>query len=500
MKLSPKIVATTFAVTLLGLAWLLPHLRHRLISSVTTWDAPPEEPAQLPVGDGPGLSPAPRVRVMLIDGLAASVANTLPGWNAQCKRGVSMTVDVGFPTVSLPVEVALWTGLTQQQTGILFHSDSQLEPPIDRRGIPAQTAGSRAIAESHGWIVRSLGFSRAEPPANPKDHALDADDPTWAARWRDVAEQAVASDAKLVFVHVLEVDDAGHQDGRESLKYRAAAADADVLLQKLVAAAPDARWFFLSDHGHLAGEHGGHGGEEREVRQVAGCIAGAGVTPGRAELVHVVDVSRAIADSVGARLSAGSRGRPLSVALASPLAPDQAIPPMATKSGALAIALLVIGACASIWAARWWLVPWWYIVALASFVFIRGVPTLSTPMTYAPTGREMYVTWLPALAIAAVSTWFGLGRTTIARVVVSQLALPAAAVAAAVTACGAWSLVLGAESAPIVPLFTAALSPLLLILAHGCAAAGLAVLGRTVRSVIGRRGPQGTEKTASAAG
>jgi hypothetical protein len=493
-----RIIAVAVAVALLALAWLLPGARHRLIADVTTWDAPPEEPAPLPLGEGPGLQPAARVRVLLIDGLTQEVAATLPAWGEQCKRGVTMTVDVGFPTVSLPVEVALWTGLTQQQTGILFHSDRPLEPPLDRRGIPAQVAGSRAIAESHGWIVRSLGFSRTEPPADPANHVHDATDGNWAARWREVATEAVASDARLVFVHVLEVDDAGHHEGAASPEYRAAATDADLLLGKLVAAAPDARWFLLSDHGHLA--HGGHGGEEKSVRQVAGCIAGPGVAPAHGELVHVVDVSRAIADSVGARLSVASRGRPLSVAIASPLGPDQSVPPVPSGSGAIAISLLVVGACLSMWAARWWLVPWWYVLALASFVLVRGAPTLSTPMTYAWSGQAMYVTWLPALVLCAVSTYLGLGQTTLARVVVSQLALPAAAVAAAATACGAWPLLTGADQAPIVPLFTAALSPLLLVLAHGCAAVALAVLGRHARSVFGRREPAGPASNAPAAG
>ena len=485
------------AIVLLASAWLLPHVRHRLIADVTTWDAAPEDPAQLPVGDGPGLAPAPRVRVMLIDGLAADVAATLPAWSEQCRRGVALTVDVGFPTVSLPVEVALWTGLTQQQTGIVFRSDRPLDPPLDRRGIPAQVAGSRAIAESHGYIVRSLGFEHAEPPAAKGDASRDAEEDAWALKWRDAAADAVASDARLVFVHVLEVDVAGHHDGKDSQKYRAAAADADALLARLVAAAPDARWFFLSDHGHLA--HGGHGGEEREIRQVKGCIAGPGVMQGVGELVHVVDVARAIADSVGARLSRASRGRPLSVAIAAPLGPDQAIPPVSTSHGAIGIALLVLGACASVWALHWWLVPWWYVIGLASFIFIRGVPTLSHPAVYSPSGSAMYVTWLPALAIAAVATWFGLQRTTLARVVVSQLALPAAAVASAVTVCGAWPLLAGADSAPVVPLFTAALSPLLLILAHGCAAVALAVLGMCVRSAFDRRGPAETASTTRAA-
>ncbi len=42
---------------------------------------------------------------------------------------------------------------------------------------------------------------------------------------------------------------------------------------------PDARWFLLSDHGHLPA--GGHGGEEPSVRQVEGCIAGPGIARDR---------------------------------------------------------------------------------------------------------------------------------------------------------------------------------------------------------------------------
>ena len=48
---------------------------------------------------------------------------TLPAWSALCARGDRLVVDVGFPSVSLPVEVALWSGLTQQQSGIVGHGD-----------------------------------------------------------------------------------------------------------------------------------------------------------------------------------------------------------------------------------------------------------------------------------------------------------------------------------------------------------------------------------------
>ena len=460
-----QLARVAVAVVLLAAAFVLPRVRRMLIEDITTYDAPPGEPAPLPLGSGPGLPKVPLVRVVLVDGLAADTAATLPAWSAQCARGVALTVDVGFPSVSLPVEVALWTGLTQQQTGIVSNrGDRGLEPPLDRRGIPAQVPGSRAIAESHGWIARSLGFAQVDE----------------AGDWKATAHAAVASDAPLVFVHVLAVDDAGHHHGHDSAEYVAAAREADAVIADLVAARGDARWFLLSDHGHRDGPRGGHGGDEPSVRQVAACIAGPGVVPGKGELVHVVDVARAIADSVGALLAGESRGRPLSVALAAPLAPDQALPPLPLTSGAIAVALLVAGALASAWPRRWWLWPWWLAIACGAFAAVRGLPTLSTPMIYAPTGRAMYLTWLPALAVCAVATWFGLGKTTLARVVFGQLALPACAVAACVTACGAWSAVLGADVAPVVPHFTAALSPLLLMLAHGCAAIALALLARAV--------------------
>jgi hypothetical protein len=453
------------------------------------------------------LAPAPHVRVVMIDGLSATAARELPGWTALCARGLAFGVDVGFPTVSLPVEVALWTGLTQQQTGVVFRSERPLDPPLDRRGIPAQVPESRAVAESYGYIVRSLGFAHAEPPAHPERPAKDLDPEAWRATWQARAHEVVASDTRLAFVHVLRVDTAGHRHGHDSDAYRQAAREADEIVRALVAAAPDARWFLLSDHGHLP--RGGHGGEERAIRQVEGCIVGPGVAPGRGGLLHVVDVARAIADSVGARLDPRAPGRPLAAALAAPLAADQAVPATDLGRGALAIFVLVAGLLATAWGARsprgdggrdarwsWWLGPWWFVAAFGLFVVLRGEPTLSMPMVYRGDGEELYTAWLGALPLAALATWFGLGRTSLPRVLAAQLALPLATLGATLTACGAWPSLLGAELAPVVPHYTAYASPLLLVMAHGSAAVALGVLVRTVQRVFDRSSPPGTPRSA----
>ena len=509
-------IAMLIAIALLGaIAWLVPPSRRDLIKSIITYDAVPGEPAPLPTGSGPGLVPTPRTRVILVDGLAAKTARQLPSWMQLCNCGLALQVDVGFPTVSLPVEAELWSGLTQQQSGIVYRSGVPLIPPLDRRGIPAQVPSATAVAEYYGWIVRSLGFPITEPAAAPNKPAKDLDPEGWKTRWEAQALAAVQGPAPLAFVHILRVDTAGHKAGMNDA-YHEAAIQADAILGRLVAADPEARWFLLSDHGHRP--EGGHGGEERDIRQVMACIAGPGVAAGTTGLVHMVDISRAIADSTGATLPPESRARPLSVAIASPLGADQAIPPIALADGVIAIFVIVVGLALSGLSImtsagprpdglgpirsirRWWLAPLWFVVACASLLIVRGMPTLSTGMIYKPEGRDMYLTWLAALPVATVCTYIGLGKTTLLRVLFAQLALPLAATCAALTASGAWPTMFGAEIAPVVPRYTAWSSPLLLISAHGAAAVALGVLARLVRPVFDRfvrRAPPRSEPSAA---
>ena len=492
-----RIAALIAVAALAVIAWWLPQLRRTLIHATVSYDAPATEPAPLPGGAGPGLTRVARTRVVLIDGLAAETARSMPTWSALCKTGATLEVEVGFPTVSLPVEVALWTGLTQQQTGVVYRSGRPLDPPLDRHGIPAQVAGSWAVAENYGYIVRSLGFSRVEPAADPVKPSKDATPDAWATQWQARALEAVKSISPLVFVHILRVDTAGHRHGVDAA-YAKIALEADAILKTLHDADPGARWFLLSDHGHIA--TGGHGGEELHVRHVQSCIVGPGIVPSRSGLIHAVDVARAIADSTGATLDPASRGRPLSAALINPLTADQGLPPMALGGGAIAIFILVAGLGLSSWGVRrWWLAPWWFVIGCATLIVVKGMPSLSTPMIYKPEGRDMYLMWLPALAIAVASAWAGMSRTTLLRVLVAQLALPFAAAAAVMTAAGAWPTVFGAELAPVAPRFTAWMSPLILIAAHGAAAVALGVLAISVRRSFGRREPEAPPRTEPAA-
>lgn len=445
---------------LVALALVLPHVRRAWVGELASGEAEPElddVAAARPQPAG-GLAPVARTRVVLLDGLRADTARGLPAWSALCARGASLEVDAGYPTVSLPVEVELWTGLTQQQTGIVSNGGERvLAPTLAARGItsiPSQAFGSQAIAENHAWIARSLGFADVE----------DGGD----------AHAAVTSSAGLVFVHLLRVDGAGHRAGADSEGYRTAAREADAILGKLVAAAPDARWFALSDHGHLPG--GGHGGDETAVRLVAACIAGPGVSPTTGS-VRAIDVARAIADSVGARVDPRSHALPLAEAIAGATG-RRSLPRVPPMTALLGLALVALGAAATVAAARDRLAayPWWWLAACGLVVALRGEPTASMAMTFRGDGWTLASAWLAALPVAAACAYRTARVTSAVRAAIAQLALPVASAAAAITAAGGWATALGADLAPAVPRYGAVAPALMLAVAHGAAAVALGIV------------------------
>jgi hypothetical protein len=426
------------------------------------------------------------VRVALLDGVSRSTALGLPHYDEVCKSGLELAVDVGFPTVSLPVQSVLWTGLTQQQSGIEFVQARIDPPPVG--SLPPREPSSAAIAESHQFISQSFGFARAWPAPDVAGAALAE----WkAAPFEYMALGLTGSDTRLVFVHILAVDSAGHKAGRDSDAYRAASAFADDLLGRMRAidaAAHGARslWLVIADHGHRAA--GGHGGEETEVRVVRACLAGAGLAAGAARpghLVHLVDVSRVLADALGQTPHPDSAGRPLLDALAAPEQPGATLPRPGPIRFAIA-ALLVGAALAATWLAarRSWRLPWWWVIAYLSVVALESGPTLSTPMIYRPLGQSVYMAALPGLVFLAVVAGATVRRAGPVRVALVQLLVPLALCAGCAALC--WG------EPPLMPIWSALLSAFLVLLFTGAGVVALACLAALVPSAIDRAAPPET--------
>jgi hypothetical protein len=334
----------------------------------------------------PGVGPAARMRVLLIDGLDLPTARQLPALGRLCAAGSDLQIDVGFPTVSLPVQSVLWTGLTQQQSG-LWYRVTGLPQPL-RHAAPARLPGSVAVTEEQAYIAGSFGFDRLWPGTGSFEQA---------------AADETAAGSPLVFVHLLRVDKAGHKHGASSAEYRHVAGEADALLDRLLGVAPPSqgvRWLVLSDHGQRA--RGGHGGGEPDIRMVRACLAGGAPLPpiGR-DPIHLVDLSRALFDSLSLPPVPGAVGRPLAFALAHPdrgatlpgLTAGRVVP--ASMMAVLAAVLLGMA-----WVGvrpRWLPAVWtaWLPLAGLSLVLWRGWPSLSNPVVYPPQGRDMVLAAIP---------------------------------------------------------------------------------------------------------
>jgi hypothetical protein len=437
---------------------------------------------------------------MLIDGLSEPVARRLPALTRLCRAGLTLTVDVGWPTVSLPVQHVLWTGTWQSQSGVMFLVGRMERPVFDslQDRVTERVGAAVAVAESQPYIVSSFPFSHIVAPEQGGSLA--------PRRLEQVSLQAARSDAALVFVHFLAVDEAGHDGGAAGGQYEAAARRADRLLGELFRAR-DPRWTMLalSDHGHHPLPPGGHGGPEPSIRLVRACLAGPGVPAGRRARAVLPDLTRILADSLNVDVPRRCQGRPLAEVLRGAPAREAPTP---FRPGALGfvVPLLALGLAfeigrrslrgASAWALS---LPWGMALGLLLVVAQHGSPSLSRFYIYRALPVALSGAALLAAAAPLLQVWT-LRRLQSAqersdpcrraRVAMAALCLLPALAAVALTG---WPV----ARPPLVPYLTAWASTLA-FLAAACLA-GLLVaslvgaIGALARSRRSGGPPRGTE-------
>lgn len=401
--------------------------------------------------------PAPRgpVRpalVVLIDGLGERTAASLPNLRRACDRGLLLRVDVGFPSVSLPVQHVFWTGAWQQESGVQFVVERLSGPFFDSipRQVARRSSSAVAVVESHDEIVRSFPFGRiiAPGPGEP---------PLSTLAIQQEALGLIQTSAALVFIHLLAVDAAGHRHGSASHQYRAAAMRADGLLSVLQEALPPSRdLLILSDHGHLP-LPGGHGGVEPCVRWVRACLVGQGIPPGSEGVAGMPDLNRILAERLNVRTPHNSRGRTLSRVIGSTAAPERPsawtfrshmLLPL-VMAGLLALTIILLMAAGGRRDAAL-LLPWGLALGLLLLVAGFHAPSLSVRYVYRIYSWPLMAAALPAALLPGLQLWSLRGRgslTAAAGLLGCEILLPVMILLGLV----GWPL----QSPPLVPHLTA---------------------------------------------
>lgn len=113
----------------------------------------------------------------------------------------------------------------------------------------------------------------------------------------------------FVLIHIVQVDNAGHDEGGpRDPRWDAAATRADGLLKEIVSSL-NLSWdtvLVVSDHGQI--DHGGHGGPEAINLIEPFVLVGAGVRPGEYPDIQQVDVAPTVAALLGLNIPASAQG------------------------------------------------------------------------------------------------------------------------------------------------------------------------------------------------
>ncbi len=282
-----------------------------LLGAIDTYRSPlkdsPPEPG-IPVGE-----PLTRRLVfVLIDGLRNDVATqseTMPFLNELGQRYASAAVRSRAPSYSSPAYAVLFTGawpsLSDGSASNLplenqwAWTQDQIFASAHRRGLKTAIAGLN-------WFENFIPASDRDASffVPTDDEAADRAVMAAALPWLDDPTYA------LVFIHLDQVDYAGHyQGGGASIGYAEAANRVDDYLREIASRLDLRRDTLLitSDHGHL--DQGGHGGPETVVTTQPFILAGVGATNTRISM-EMVDVAPTVAVLLGLNLPASTQGRP----------------------------------------------------------------------------------------------------------------------------------------------------------------------------------------------
>lgn len=255
-----------------------------------------------------------RVVFVLIDALREDTSlnpEVMPFLNELRQQGAWATMHSQPPSYSAPgysvLFVGAWPGVSD---GPAMNLDYEEIPTWTQDDLASAVhrAGQQTAISAFNWFERMIPQNAVDASfyTAGEDQAADREVVNAALSWlRD-------GDYPFIFVHLDQVDYAGHYEGGpQDPRWDAAARRADDLLREIAATLDLSQdtLFVASDHGQI--DAGGHGGQDPLVLVEPFVLVGAGVVPGHYGDVDMVDVAPTLAALLGANIPASSQGRVL---------------------------------------------------------------------------------------------------------------------------------------------------------------------------------------------
>ncbi len=222
----------------------------------------------------------PKVILVLIDGLAWSVARECTGYLSglmEAGKASRYQLRCELPSLSRPLYECILTGVSPVNNGIVHNYITRLS---DQQSIfhLAHAAGLRTAAAAYYWISELYNRSpwQAQRDRHTHDESLPIQHGAFYFKdhypdehlFLDAEWLRQQYDPNFLLIHPMNIDDAGHQAGLNSTEYRNQARYTDTILSEFMP-----RWIsegyqivITSDHGMNDDRtHGGTMECERDV-------------------------------------------------------------------------------------------------------------------------------------------------------------------------------------------------------------------------------------------
>ncbi len=272
------------------------------------------EPAEAPT------APSPKVLVIGIDGVRPDVLAEVetPHLDALIADGAyTETARTGFPSVSGPGWSSMVNGVWPEKHGVTgndFENDNYEAYPdfLTRLERARPELHTFAVAD---WLPLIISDDQRHPIGEEVDTkiVLDGYELGWAEADSVSVDRAIAAlregDPDALFVYLGNPDEVSHQAGSIGAEYRAAIAEADRQVGRLMAAVRgratygDEDWLVLSSTDHGRRTDGGHGGDTPEERTIYYLASGPSAVRGAiSDSTYVVDIAATALAHMGVAL------------------------------------------------------------------------------------------------------------------------------------------------------------------------------------------------------
>lgn len=256
--------------------------------------------------------------VVSVDGLRADLIDrtSTPNIDLMARTGCrALAARTIKPAVTLPAHASMLTGLLPARHGVDFNKYRPDYPGLaEPTFLTAAAAAGKTVAAFVGkrkllHLLGDLGEARVEHPGYTAAAVMDRALPY-------LREER----PHVTFLHLPDVDTAGHAEGWGSTSQLAAVEAVDLQIGRLFRAVYDAGilretvFLLTADHGGHGKVHGVHHPREFQIEWIA---AGLGIQPGHAieAPVSVLDTPATVLTLLGLETPAGLDGRVVSEAL-----------------------------------------------------------------------------------------------------------------------------------------------------------------------------------------